>query len=340
MPKRWKAHRADYQIKKSTSLAMHTLLVVFLLLFLGFAVNIFKNLQEPLSYRGFSKGYTWQGDMKFNVVIRADQIFVLSYDPEEQEVKMLNLADEIYLEVPGSFGSWQLRSIFDLGEGERQNGAELLSDAISRFLAAPMDGFIEPLGSLRGKSGWEMVQFLRSNPLNFIHLLGSSKMNLNMEEFMRLLWGVHRVRFDKIAEIDLKEEGLVEQKILPDGTLGLIGDPVKIDGFAGKIFLDSKLRKEAKTVAVFNATQKIGVAQKAATLISHLGGNVIFTTNARGDFAQSMVLTKQSESLTFKRLAQIFSPVCLREKCDILDDPEIQGSRADINVIIGSDLAN
>lgn len=342
MPKKWKAVQSKNKIKSKTTLALKTLLLIFLILLLGFTVNIFKNLKEPLSYRGFNKEYTWQGEFKINLVFRGKNISVLSFDPEERTIKVVNIADETYLQVPGGFGSWQLRSIFDLGESsERQTGAKLLSLALSNFLAAPIDGFIEPLGELREKSGYDLAQYLRSNPLNSLSLLGNSKISLNLEEFTRLVLGIYSVRFDKISAIDLKEAKLLEQKILPDGNLGFIGDPVKIDGFAGSIFMDQKIRKEGKTVAIFNATGKPGAAQKAGLLISHLGGNVIFTANANTpDLNKSFIFTKEPmESPTYQRLSQIFAPSCLKKKCDILDDLDILNSRAEINVVLGSDFA-
>lgn len=341
MPKKWKAVQSKNKMKSKTTLALKTLLLIFLILLLGFVVNIFKNLQEPLSYRGFNKEYTWQGEFKINLVFRGENISVLSFDPEERTIKVVNIADETYLQVPGGFGSWQLRSIFDLGESERQTGSKLLSLTISNFLAAPIDGFIELLGELREKSGYDLAQFLRSNPLNSLELLGNSKISLNPEEFARLVLGIYSVRFDKISEIDLKAAGLLEQKMLPDGSLGFIGDPVKIDGFAQSIFMDQKIRKEGKTIAIFNATQKSGVAQKASLLISHLGGNVIFTANAgTSDLNKSLIFTKeQSKSQTYQRLGQIFAPSCLRKKCDILNDPDILNSRAEINIVLGLDFA-
>ncbi len=338
MPKKWKAVQSKNKAKAKTALALKTFFLIFILLIVGFAVNILKNLSQPLSYRGFDKGYIWQGDFKFNLVFRGDTISVLSFDSEEQTIRVIDIPDETYIEVPGGFGSWQIRSIFDLGESERVNGAKLLAFGISNFLGAPMDGFIEPLNELRQMSTYELIAYLRSNPLNYLQFLGNAKINLTPAEYARLAINIYKVRFDKIIEVDLKKEGLLEKKILPDGSTGLIGDPLKIDGFAGSIFLDQKIRKEEKTIAVFNASGKPGKAQKVANLISHLGGNVIYTANAEKQIKTSVIVSNNAlESLTQKRLSQIFAPECLKIKCVIINDPDIISSRAEINVVLGAD---
>lgn len=339
MPKKWKAVQSKNKAKRKTTLALKTLFLILVLLIVGFAVNIFKNLSQPISYRGFDKGYIWQGEFKLNLVFRNNEISVLSFDPEEKTIRIINIPDETYLQVPQGFGSWQARSIFDLGESEKVNGAKLLASGISNFLGAPMDGFIEPLNELRQMSTYNLVAYLRNNPLNYLQFLGNSKISLTPTEFIRLAVSIYRIRFDKIIEVDLKKDGLLEETILPDGSTGLIGDPVKIDGFAQNIFLDQKIRKEEKTIAVFNASKKPKVAQKAATMISHLGGNVIFTANIESQIKTNLVLVKDKvNNATFKRLSQIFAPECIKKKCAILNSPDIINSRADINVMLSDDF--
>lgn len=339
MPKKWKAVQSKNKAKRKTALALKTLFLIFLLLIVGFVVNIFKNLSLPMSYRGFDKNYTWQGDFKLNLVFRSNTISVLSFDPEERTLRIINIPDETYIELPGEFGSWQARSIFDLGESEKVNGARLLAFGIENFLGAPIDGFIEPLNELRQMSIYELVTYLRSNPFNYAQFLGNSKVSLTPIEFGRLATSIHQVRFDKVIEVDLRKEGLLQETTLPDGNAGLVGDPVKIDGFATNIFLDHKIRKEESTVAVFNASKKPGLAQKAAFLITHLGGNVIFTANTDHETKTNLVVAKDGiNNLTLKRLSQIFAPVCIKKKCAILSSPDIINSRADINVILSNDF--
>ncbi|MBI2017974.1 LCP family protein [Candidatus Daviesbacteria bacterium] len=338
MPKKWKAVQSKNKAKAKTALALKTLFLIFVLLLIGFAVNIVKNLSQPLSYRGFDKGYIWEGDFKINLVVRNNNISVLSFDPAEQTIRIIDIPDETYIEVTGGFGSWQVRSIYDLGQSERRDGATALALSLSNFLGAPIDGFIEPLNEFRQMSAYDLVSHLRSNPLNYLQFLGNSKISLTPTEFTRLAFNVYLIRFDKITRVDLKKEALLKEKVLPDGNPGLIGDPLKIDGFASNNFIDQKLRKDEKTVAVFNASKKPGIAQKVANLISHLGGNVIFTTNASSEIRTSLVLSNDGTiSPTLIRLSQIFAPHCLKVKCAILNDPDIANSRADINVVLGTD---
>lgn len=349
----WKVAQKNTKIKKKTKLALLVLGLIVFLLVLGQTVRIIQSLSSPFSKDvvKVSRSYQWDNDFNLNLVIKTKGVYLLSYNPSEKRITVIDVPDEAYLEVPGGFGEWQLRSIYDLGQtSQGPGGGELLKRSLSSFFGIPVDGFIEFKGQLAQKSGVEVADFLRQNPLNIAYFLSSITSDLTPWELIRLKLAFSQVRFDKVQDIDLKKLKLMETDRLGDGTQILTADPTKIDS-ALINFIDTKIREEHLGVAIFNATSYPGLAQKAARIITNTGGNVIMTTNANLKQPKTVVLGE--ESATLKRLSQIFSSDCKKAlNCDritcnpgdkdqencLIEDPGIKSSRAQINVVLGEDF--
>ena len=84
--------------------------------------------------------------------MRAKSVSLLSVNPQEKKVTIIDLPQNLYLEATGGFGKWQLRSIYDLGESQSIGGGQLLKDTLTNFFGLPIDGFLQfspPLFSKR-----------------------------------------------------------------------------------------------------------------------------------------------------------------------------------------------
>lgn len=157
------------------------------------------------------------------------------------------------------------------------------------------------------------------------------KTNLTPYELIRLNLKLSSVRFDKVKQIHLEQiPDLLEANILPDGTGILTVDTIKLDSILSGM-VDMTLRSEHKTIAIYNATAHPGLAQKAARIISNIGGDVIITANAQ-DLLKNTRLTGE-KSKTLDRLRQIFKPN------DIIEpkDKDVISTRAQINLSLGED---
>lgn len=324
----WKDTQSKTQIKKRNKLALTVLLFVVGLIFLSW-INRFT---QSLFTSTVPRNYHWSGQFNINLVLRSLGISVLSYNPKEGKITILNIPDETFLELPRGFGSWQIRAVYDLGQDP------LLKDTLTSFLGVPIDGFLD-LGSMRNqKSAAQVVALIRENPFSGFTLLSYLRTDLTIWELINLKRGISAVRFDKIKERDLAEAGVLDKSSLSDGTQIYIADPVKLDTIMSD-FSDPAVLAEHKSIAVFNATDKSQLAQKWARLITNLGGNVIITTNAKKRVKNTQVFGEESQTL--KRLRQIFDLDCQNNpKCDIISasDEDLASSRAQINIFLGEDF--
>lgn len=315
----WKDKQSKTQRKRRNKLALIVLFLVIGLIFLSWAIHF----AQSLFTSSVPRNYYWNGEFNINLAVRTSSISVLSYNPKEEKITILNIPDETFVEVPGDRGSWQLRAVYGLGK------APLVKDTLTLFLGVPIDGFLDLSFE---KSAQDFVKLLQENPFSGLNYLSSMKTDLSIWELLKLKMGINSIRFDKIYEVDLAKKILQKDK-LPDGTEVYTADPVRLDSVLSD-FADPAIVAEHKSIAVFNATNRPQLAQKWARLITNLGGNVIITTNAQKRLKETQVLGE--ESLTLKRLRQIFG---ISGNIDPLDE-DLVSSRAQINIFLGEDYVS
>lgn len=357
-----KPHKIGKLANPQIKLAVITLLVLALLVIGGRTIQFVRSIFQPVqSSIGVERTYTWDGTFNVNIVIRGDAISVLSYNPNEKKVTVIPIPEKTYVSVPGNFGEWEIRSIYELGESvQESSGNVLLKNTVAALLGIPFDGYIELGGELAYLSEKELVDKIRQQPISFMSSFSEIETDLSMVELIKLVWSISQVRFDKVAVLDLEKLAIINNDTLPDGSNVLGVDTIRLDSILENIN-ESSLPSERLTVAVFNATNHPGLAQKAARRIKNMGGNVIIANNAEMQRDKTLVVPQIEnaqdimQSRTYKRLTQVFGSSCSKDlECDIIEcmssekladnvcqikDPEVALSRAQINVIVGEDFA-
>ncbi|MBU1000518.1 LCP family protein [Patescibacteria group bacterium] len=355
--KGWKSIQSKAKQNRRTKLALFVLTLVAGILIVSWVIQFTERLFNPLGIENQHRNYVWTGEFNINLLIKTSSIALFTYNPKEEKITIIKIPDELFLDVPFGFGKWQLRAVYELGQTQKEiGGGSLLKDTLTSFFAVPIDGFLDfsslQTVSLSGSSGqdksqgvpsksaFEIVEILKENPFSGLNLLSFLKTDLTTLELLRLKISLSNVRFDKVKELDLNDLGVLERKNLSDNTQVLITDPIKLDSILSDL-VDPVIVSEHKTIAVFNATDKIQMAGKWARLITNLGGNVIITNNAKEKLEKTKVLGE--ESLTLKRIRQVFGDLDCQNnpKCDTISSSEgATSSRAQINLFIGEDYLN
>lgn len=292
---RWKIVQSRLNTKKKTKLALTVLAFLFVILVLSQLIQIVRVIDRP-------KTYKWNGEFNLNFVVRASGLSLVSYNPKEREVTIINIPDETYIDVPFGFSKWQARSIYELGQGSEIGGERLLKKSVSDFFGIPVDGFSS--------------ENLVDTPITHLSTLTT---DFTLWELIRLKANFFQIRFDKIRRFEL--EKFMESEDTWEN------------------FKEREIQTEHLSIAVFNATDKPYLAQKAKRLIENLGGNVIVTQNAPLKLSKSYV--EGHSSKTLERLTQIFDLGCQRDpKCDKIpkNDLGLASGRAQVTVILGEDF--
>lgn len=347
--KSWKSVQSKRQLKKTTKLAVLVLVFVLGLLVLGQIVNFGRMFFNPwnLNQIKINKNYKWDGKYNLNLIIKAKSTAVLSLNPIDKTATVIHFPDNTLVETAFGFGNWQIRSVYDL-DGSNTNGLKMLEQTMANNLGIPIDGMLEFKGSLENLTPQEAVSRLHQG-LTGISDIKDIKTDLTLLELLRLEWGLSQIRFDKIKNIDLNEVNVLDEKRMNDGTPVFIADPVRMDQTLN--FTDPSIQKEHATVAVFNATNYPQLAQKAARVITNMGGNVIITANSENSYAKTQVIGEKGVTLT--RLIEVFDlgcgkdPKCVKicqpgtadkQPAGCVSDPDVEDSRAQINIVLGEDF--
>lgn len=325
----WKKVQSKRKIKQNSKLAILVLGLIALLIVFSQIFRFTKTLLSPWNISGSQKTYTWNGQFNINLLLRSKGVALVSYNPTDQKIIIVDIPDQTYLEAASGFGKWQLGSLFDLG------GDKLLRESMSDFLAQPIDGFLDFSGPFKSKSAKEIVDLIKASP-GPVNILSNLKTDLTLMELVRLKFGLGGVRFDKLTEINLQNINVLTKDHLLDGTKILVADPNILDAALATLS-DPKIKNEHKNIALFNATEKPGLAQKWARLLTNMGGDVIITSNAKKKVDKTIVTGEKSDTLV--RLQQVFNSKCVDDNCDkIQADEDIASSRGQISIKLAPDL--
>jgi len=327
----WKKVQSKRKTRNKTRLGFIVLGFIASLIVFSQIFNFTKTLLSPWRISAAQRNYSWNGQFNINLLFRSKGIALVSYNPTDQKIVVVDVPDQTYLSTSGGFGDWQLRSLFGLG------GDKLLKDTLSQFFGQPIDGFLDFSGPYKSKSAKEIIDLIKSSPTGPINILSHLKTDLTLMELVRLKLGLGAVRFDKLTQIDLENTNALTKDHLLDGTEILTADPNILDTVLVDLS-DPKLKNEHKTIALFNATDKPLFAQKWARLITNIGGYVIITSNAKNKVDKTIVAGEKSDTL--KRLQQIFNYTCSSANCDkiLATDEDIATSRGQINIKLAPDL--
>lgn len=327
--------------------------MLLLIVILGQGAKLVGSLNQPFNLKlGFNKQFSWDQKTSINVVFAqvnsANQSYnVISFYPNDKKTVVLHLSDQIYINLPKSYGSWRLGSIYNLGQEEKPSiGPELLKQSLSGLLGLPIDGIVIAKDPKQKFDAESLIEKWHKNPFSLITSLNQVKTDLSLLETINLFRALGQVRSDKVVSLDLAKSTITESQLLADSSRVLGVDTVKLDYFIRENMADSSILDEGSPIAIFNATDHSGLAQEASRIVTNMGGTVVTSQTLDTHSDKSLVilsdrpdLSGKKVNLTSQRLTQIFAPDCLNGDC-FLNDSKITNSRARINLILGEDFYN
>ncbi len=348
----WKKYQKSEKAKKNLYLALFALGLIIFLLILGKAAGFLGSFARPFS-SGFTsiKNYNWDGKSSINIGFaqidpvsnKTKDLSIVSYSPKNLKATVLHISNLVYTDLPKNYGSWRVESIYKLGEEENPKiGGELLKMSLSKLVGLPLDGII--ISQKNDGKFEDKISSWRKNPISLSSFLSDIKTDLTPFEMARLILSLRGVREDRLISLDFATSSITESKLLPDSSRVLGVDNIRLDSFIRQNLSDESIIDENLTVAIFNATNRGGLAAEVSRVVTNLGANVVIMATAQNLQSESLVLVKPEDdalldTVTYQRLAQVFAPHCLKNTCQSTD-PKILSSRAQINIVLGEDYWN
>lgn len=283
---------------------------------------------------GIFRSSVWDGQNRVNLIVDAENIYLISFNPEEKNLLVVEAPPNTYVEAPYGFGFYPFGTIYDLGEIEKRGG-EVLTSTAQEFFATPIDRWLKiQSGEFEikdGQSAKKDILGLFQKNFNPLEKERALRTNLTIFDTARIWWKVREVRFDKITYFNLRESDVLSDFALSEGTSAKKPNLASLDHLLASFLIDGKIREESFKIEVLNSTDREGLGSRVARLITNLGGTVITLGNQENKLDHCLIKFKKEDSgkKTIQRLKRIFS-------CQV-EEGDLSGSRADLIFVIGED---
>ena len=274
----------------------------------------------------------WDGQSQLNLALNpslaGQPVLIAAFNPEEKLVNIFLIPAGTFIETIHGYGPCRVESVYRLGELNKK-GSELFQGSLQEYLGIPVDAFASisnfefPISNETKNSLSELL----------VGLLKSGKTNLTKWDVIRLWWSLRNIRQDKVNLVDLGQTSASQEVDLLDGTKANKIDTERLESIMSQFFVDKKLKQEDLTVAVLNGTNHAGLANKVATLIKNIGGQVMTvgdTENGQGESLRQCQIKsekKYKNSYTVRKLSHVFD-------CQWEGEPMAE-QRANLVLIVG-----
>ena len=292
MPKKlpqWRREQSQRKKRKKIRIVRLILFVILLILLGGIGFKVYRSIAKSV----------WDGQSQLNLAINpsiADQpVLIAAFNPEEKSLNVLLIPPRTFIETIHGYGPYRAESIYRLGELNKEGG-ELFQGSLQTYLGIPVDAY----------ASISNIQFPISNSKDIskaiiksvmILLTSKGETNLTKWDLLRLWLGFRNLRQDKINLVDLGQTSASQEVDLLDGTKANKIDTERLELIMSQFFVNKKLKQEDLTVAVLNGTNHTGLANKVATLIKNIGGQLMTVGDTENGLAPRLGPRGQGESL-------------------------------------------
>ncbi len=249
--------------RNKTKWTLKILWLIFLLVLVGFIFKVWQSINRSL----------WDGQNQLNLAFNSQPVFLASFNPQGKSLNVLLIPQGTFIETLHGYGPCRVESIYRLGELNKKGG-ELFQGSLQEYLGIPVDGYavISNFQLPISNSAKE-----RKNSLSklLLELLKKGETNLTKWDLVRLWWDFRNLHQEKINLVDLGQTSASQEVELPDGTKATKIDNERLVVVTSQLFADEKIKEEDLTVAVLNATDHPGLANKIALLIKNMGAQVV-----------------------------------------------------------------
>lgn len=207
----------------------------------------------------------WDGKDKVSVVYKYDNgdIGVTVMDPVLSEVTTLVIPGDTQVDIARNYGSFRIKSVWQLGVNEKLGGNLLAETVTQNFLFPTFLWVGKPSGLDDGGS---------VSLINFILFPGTT--NIPFGDRLQMgLFGLKVNNFGR-SKIDLGKSQFLNKRKLDDGEMGyvLVGS---VSQRLTVYFSDNEMGTSEVKVNITDATGTSGISEKLGEILQVIGGKVV-----------------------------------------------------------------
>lgn len=277
---------------------------------LGFGI---RSLRKPTAYRT-------------SFVVAGSPSAIVSFTDNRQKVTVVLLPSDVSIEASYGYGRYTIGALFALDRMEKKNGT-LFTTSIRDAIGVPVIGLLSlPHSVSQEKDGVVILRSLFSPMRVMRSLVGSVDGVMSVPTYLSYALSSWRLSSDAVTTVSTLP--FTVQKQEPDGSSSLQFDQNTLDYGLNTVFLDTGIRSEALSVALYNTTSIPLLAQKIGRIVAHLGVNVVVLGNDPSEKTSCQM--RGSQQAHVSKTAMLFRDVF---GCTFVDGDH---GVADLSVYLGT----
>jgi len=242
------------------------------------------------------------------IAVAGNPITVVYIDRTTNRTSLISMPPSTYIDACSSYGTYPVSSLWRLGEIEKKGGS-ILASSIGNALGIPIKFYIGP--RTFPDTPQDPQQHL-SQMFSFLtipeFLVGNVKTNMSLATYVEALRSV-RNALPKTTILDLSRTYALSKRDIDDGSVVSAVNPDGADLVFRQTHELTALRDENIRVMIVNTTGVVGLGQKIARILSHVGMTIVGTESEDRKFDECEVTASPSvvSSLTVKTIVSYFS---------------------------------
>lgn len=267
-----------------------------------------------------------------SILLAGDPFAIASFSADRSRVVLATIPRDTDIPAVYGYGRYSLSSIERLDRLDNRRG-NLLTHSTAHAFGVPLfwhvtvspDAPKDSLQRLRSVFHWASIIDRVFNRIDT---------SIPFFTWISYVFAVQNLHTDSVETIDFGNA--LSPMPLPDGSTSTQLDESKLDFLFGQSFVDSGVRAEGHTVAVYNSTSIPQVAQRASRMMAYMGIQLVFVGNSESDLKECVVHGTPDvlRSTTAKFIRSYFH--C---RDDVTQSELGRNTGADIVVELGSEFA-
>lgn len=201
---------------------------------------------------------------------------IASFSEDRHHVTVALLSPDMDIPAVFGYGRYTIASVERLDHLDAKHGM-LMTRSIANAFGLPVSWYVnvpegiskDPVTRLRALFSWSSI------PDMLLHRIDTS---MSVLDWISYVFAVQSLAADQVQSIDMTQA--ITPVSMPDGSTVSQLDESKLDYLFGQSFIDSAIRSEGHSVAVYNTTAILGVAQRASRIMAHMGIQLVFVGNS------------------------------------------------------------
>lgn len=290
--------------------------------------------------------HAWDGQSRFTFVLEnidKGDIALFSIEPQENRGKYIYIKNNLMMDIPYGFKTYQASSIYKLGQLDNKiGGGKLLKASIETTFGIKTDRYLRSSSFKSLPDSEQSYEEFKKANLNFYSgmkflttIIKLDETDINILEKIKIYLALKNLKLSEMKILNLENSQTVSQYFLLDKTEVLKFDPEIFDHLYGDDFQNINVRREEFTIEVQNATGVEKMAKGFARVLNSLGSYVILRSTAESESKNGCIIFFKHPKINNSEIVKILKK---DYHCKVNKNNDNLTLRSDLLVIIGREF--